>query len=323
MEAYAMPNLTMPSNLRAALKTDHTMLGVGVSFPSVEVAKKVALTGYEWAFLDAEHAPFTPMLLADMIHNISFHSQGKMIPVVRVPSHEPSFIGVALDAGAAGIVLPHSETKEQAQYLVNQCKFAPQGKRSYPPWSWIPGINSAVPDGQTIWGMSNEHIACIAQIESKLGVENAEDIIGLEGIDAVMIGIGDLRLDMGLPLDWFAKEPEFLAAVEKIESLARKYNKPVMGFAFPEMTEIWEDRIRKGYKMLVCAGDSYAMVYGLAQGGAGARESVAKIKATMSKEKEEAESKTISNGHANGYTEKVANGHSNGHANGNAVHTDA
>jgi 2-keto-3-deoxy-L-rhamnonate aldolase RhmA len=107
-----------------------------------------ALTGYEWAFLDAEHAPFTPMLLADMIHNISFHSQGKMIPVVRVPSHEPSFIGVALDAGAAGIVLPHSETREQAQYLVNNCKFAPQGKRSYPPWSWIPGINNAVPEGQ-------------------------------------------------------------------------------------------------------------------------------------------------------------------------------
>jgi len=49
--------------------------------------------------------------------------------------------------------------------------------------------------------VSNENIACIAQIESVLGVENAEDIISVEGIDGVMVGIGDLRLDMGLAFD--------------------------------------------------------------------------------------------------------------------------
>jgi hypothetical protein len=75
--------------------------------------------------------------------------------------------------------------------------------------------------------------------------------------------------------------------------------------------------------MLVCAGDSYAMVYGLAQGAAGARKSIADLHATMAKEKEEEEAKAKSNGNANGYTEKVANGHSNGYANGNTVHTDA
>jgi 4-hydroxy-2-oxoheptanedioate aldolase len=47
----------------------------------------------------------------------------------------------------------------------------------------------------------NDRVAVIAQIESVKGVENAEEIISAEGVDAVMIGIGDLRMDMGLPLD--------------------------------------------------------------------------------------------------------------------------
>lgn len=71
-----------------------------------------------------------------------------MIPVVRVPSQEPSFVTVALDAGAAGIVLPHTETREQAQGLIDMCKFPPQGHRSYPPWAWIPGVTDQAPEGQ-------------------------------------------------------------------------------------------------------------------------------------------------------------------------------
>jgi 4-hydroxy-2-oxoheptanedioate aldolase len=90
----------------------------------------------------------TPILMQNIIQALSFHSQGKTIPVVRVPSHEPSFISTALDAGAAGIVLPHTETREHAQHLVNECRFPPVGKRSYPPWSWVPGINDQAPEGQ-------------------------------------------------------------------------------------------------------------------------------------------------------------------------------
>lgn len=70
-----------------------------------------------------------------------------MIPVVRVPSHEPSFISTALDAGAAGIIMPHTESKEQVEELIGNCKFPPMGKRSYPPWSWIHGVNDGVLPG--------------------------------------------------------------------------------------------------------------------------------------------------------------------------------
>jgi 2-keto-3-deoxy-L-rhamnonate aldolase RhmA len=52
-----------------------------------------------------------------------------------------------LDAGAAGIILPHTETRQQVDELINNCRFPPEGKRSFPPWSWIPGVNNETPDG--------------------------------------------------------------------------------------------------------------------------------------------------------------------------------
>jgi hypothetical protein len=76
------------------------------------------------------------------------HHPGKTIPVFRVPSHDPSFISTALDAGATGIILPHTKTREHAQLLVNECRFPPYEKLSYPPWSWVPGINDQAPKGQ-------------------------------------------------------------------------------------------------------------------------------------------------------------------------------
>lgn len=243
------------------------------------------MTGFDWAFIDAEHAPFTPVLLANIINTISTASNSKTIPVVRVPAMEPSFISVALNAGAAGIVRPHTETREDALQLIEACRYPPLGKRSYGPWAWMPGVNDAVPQGKTLFDAHNESIACIAQIESRLGLQNMEDIISLEGIDAIMIGMGDLRLDMGLPLH-IGNEPEYVEAIQKLEGLAKKYNKPLMGFAFAEMKATMEERVRKGYKLLMVGADSLSLVYGLAMAGRTSRATIVQVQADMAKEGE-------------------------------------
>ncbi|CAG7846222.1 SubName: Full=Related to 2,4-dihydroxyhept-2-ene-1,7-dioic acid aldolase {ECO:0000313/EMBL:CCA68824.1} [Serendipita indica DSM 11827] len=224
------------------------------------------MTGFDWAFIDAEHAPFTPVLLANIINTISTASNSKTIPVVRVPAMEPSFISVALNAGAAGIVRPHTETREDALQLIEACRYPPLGKRSYGPWAWMPGVNDAVPQGKTLFDAHNESIACIAQIESRLGLQNMEDIISLEGIDAIMIGMGDLRLDMGLPLH-IGNEPEYVEAIQKLEATM-------------------EERVRKGYKLLMVGADSLSLVYGLAVAGRTSRATIVQVQADMAKEGE-------------------------------------
>ncbi|KAG9052079.1 hypothetical protein FS842_010531 [Serendipita sp. 407] len=117
---------------------------------------------------------------------------------------------------------------------------------------------------------------------------------------------------MNLPIKFDGDEPEYVAALDKLEGLARKYNKPLVGFAFPEMTDFFEDRVRRNYQLLMVAADSYTMTYGLAMAGGSSRARVAEIQATMAKEKEEAAQQTNGhNGHqSNGISSKVEKGES-------------
>ena len=68
------------------------------------------------------------------VQTISYHSEGRMLPIVRVPNHGHEWIAWALDAGAAGVIVPHTETVEQARAAVRAARFAPLGERSFPPF---------------------------------------------------------------------------------------------------------------------------------------------------------------------------------------------
>lgn len=62
-------------------------------------------------------------------------SEGAMHAVVRVPTHGHEWIAWALDAGAAGVLIPHTETVEQVKASVAAARFGPQGHRSFPPFA--------------------------------------------------------------------------------------------------------------------------------------------------------------------------------------------
>lgn len=68
------------------------------------------------------------------VQAINYHSEGRMFPIVRVPNHGHEWIAWALDAGAAGVIIPHTETVEQARAAVRAARFAPLGERSFPPF---------------------------------------------------------------------------------------------------------------------------------------------------------------------------------------------
>jgi 4-hydroxy-2-oxoheptanedioate aldolase len=53
------------------------------------------------------------MLLCSAIQAINFHSEGRTLVIVRVPKHDEISLTTALDAGAAGIVIPHCESAEE------------------------------------------------------------------------------------------------------------------------------------------------------------------------------------------------------------------
>ncbi len=89
MDQYNALHIRQSPNLRKAiadtLENDTVLFGCCVGIPSTEVCKIIAAATIDWAVFDAEHTPFSPTLLADMVRT---HLCIKLIPLIfTVASH--------------------------------------------------------------------------------------------------------------------------------------------------------------------------------------------------------------------------------------------
>jgi 2-keto-3-deoxy-L-rhamnonate aldolase RhmA len=128
-----------------------------------------------------EHTPLNPTLLVSLIRTIQYHSNGSMVPVVRIPGCSPELVPYALNAGAGGVIMPHIQNAKQAEELVRLARFPPMGDRSFPPAALINEQQNRTPKGQSTYDVWNNHAAVICQIEDLEGLENIEDICRVPG----------------------------------------------------------------------------------------------------------------------------------------------
>lgn len=188
-----------------------------ITTPAMYLMAKNA--GMNFIFFDNEHSVFNKTDL----HDLMLFGNNIGIPTfVRVNELSKREISQSLDSGATGIMVPMIETAEQAQLLVDYSKYPPIGKRGY-----AGGANTNYgPSGGHLENMINMNLntVTIAQIETQLGVENAESIISVEGIDAVIVGPVDLSISLGNVGN--IMHPEELKAIDHVVEMCKKYNKP-------------------------------------------------------------------------------------------------
>ena len=113
--------------------------------------------------------------------------------LVRVPSSDASQIGMALDAGADGIVVPHVTDATTAARVARAARFGPGGRGYAGSTRWAGFGTRSLPD---ILAASADTLV-IAQIEDPEAVEAAADIAATEGIDALFLGPADLSVGYG------------------------------------------------------------------------------------------------------------------------------
>jgi 2-dehydro-3-deoxyglucarate aldolase len=170
------------------LRSGELLIGTLISLPSPEVTELLASSGFDWLFIDAEHGAFNPQQVQSMLQ-----AAGQCPCVVRVPSGDEVWIKKALDIGSDGIIVPQVHTPEQARKIISYCKYSPQGSRGV-------GIGRAHHYGlgfEYYIKNANRHTAVILQAESRQAIENIDEIIALEGIDAILIGPYDLSASLG------------------------------------------------------------------------------------------------------------------------------
>jgi 2-keto-3-deoxy-L-rhamnonate aldolase RhmA len=161
---------------------------------TADIVYLVKESGFDGFYIDAEHGIFSLREISDL--SLSATSNG-LISWVRVPEACVSLVGPILDAGATGIIFPHVSDAQEAAKAVQMCKYPPLGKRSMAALSAASLYHKA--PAQTLKQERDDAVFVIAMIETALGVENAQGIANVPGVDALMMGPMDLSFELGVP----------------------------------------------------------------------------------------------------------------------------
>jgi 4-hydroxy-2-oxoheptanedioate aldolase len=168
--------------------------------------------GVDYVCVDQQHGVVD---YQDMVGMMRAAEAAGSVPMTRIPGNQAWLIGKALDAGAQGVVVPLVSTPEEAAAAVAACRYPPDGVRSFGP------IRSSVTMGARDVGTLGGDVLCFVMIETRAGVENAERIAAVPGLDGIYTGPADLALGLGLAPDLDKAEPEHVAAVERILGACR------------------------------------------------------------------------------------------------------
>ena len=217
-----------------------------LEFNTTGIARIAAEAGSEFAVFDMEHTGWS----METIRMLMASSVGAdIVPMVRVPALQNHFISRILDVGAMGVVVPFVSNEEQAREIVTYAKYPPEGQRGVA----FGVAHDSYRTGNLVTKMhrANEESMLIAQIENANGVEHADQIAAVEGIDALWIGQFDLSTSLGIPgrLD----HRFFSEATQQVVEACRRHGKvAVLGATDPQ---VLSSGPIDGFRMLVYLTD--------------------------------------------------------------------
>jgi 4-hydroxy-2-oxoheptanedioate aldolase len=220
---------------REKLEQGQLALGVGIRMTrSVEIAKAMAVAGFDWLFLDMEHG----VMSLEACAQISTAALDAAIaPIARVPNGEYSIATRALDNGALGIVMPHVDSAAEARELVDRLKYPPVGHRSMGGIGPHYGLRS-VSTGEAAQALNAANLT-VVMLETPTAIANADEIAAVPGVDVLLIGSNDLCAEMGIPGDFGSER--LTDAYRRTIAACRKHDK------FPGMAGIYNEAIMPRY----------------------------------------------------------------------------
>jgi 4-hydroxy-2-oxoheptanedioate aldolase len=217
-------------------------------------AETMAHQGWDSLTIDLQHGVVDYPQMVTMLQAISTTNT---VPVVRVPWLEPGILMKALDAGAYGVICPMVNTREDAQKLVAYTHYAPRGTRSFGP------VRALLYGGADYPQHANDTIVSFAMIETAAALDNLDDILSVEGLDAIYIGPSDLSLALGCTPTFDDLDPKAAQAVDHI--LARAKAHGVVAGIHNGSPEAALKRIAKGFQFTTVSSDARLMAAGAQQ----------------------------------------------------------
>ncbi|WP_345580746.1 HpcH/HpaI aldolase family protein [Streptomyces prasinosporus] len=200
----------------ARLRRREPLVGYWISLDSPVAVERIAGLGYDYVGVDGQHGVVhQPGWQAAML---AVDARGRSAGVIRVPSPDPVAVGVALDAGARGVIVPMVEDAGQARAVARACRHHPVGTRS------LGGPVRAELRMGSVPAEVDDRVACIVMIETASALSDLDAICATEGVDAVYVGPADLSAALGAR--WFgdpAAAGALEAALRTVTGTARRH----------------------------------------------------------------------------------------------------
>ena len=193
-------------------------------FRSVEILSVARHAGFDFLVADMEHGAVS---LADAAALCVMGLEAGYPVHVRVPGARCDDLSRVVDCGAAGLIVPHLDSVDEARHVVARVRFPPLGSRSIPPPVAISGFRPLPP--RELVTQAEAALDVAVMIESKAGLAAVRDIAAIDGIDAILIGANDLAQSLGHLGD--LAHPDMQAAFRTIAAAAADHGRAfgVMG----------------------------------------------------------------------------------------------
>jgi 4-hydroxy-2-oxoheptanedioate aldolase len=221
-------------------------LGTFIQVSDPAACEAISVAPFDFFCIDAEHSALGRREVESMVRALTV---GATPCLVRTADHSYTQIAGALDAGAAGVLVPRVESVAQADAVVHAARFPPRGGRGLGP-ARATGYGRTIPE---YVAMADDHVVVGVQIESKAAIGQLESIARVPGIDLLLVGPGDLSISYGLKPD----APELRELVS--ESLQRiRASKRLAGVfcASASSAQTWA---AAGADLLIVSSDLAAM----------------------------------------------------------------
>ncbi|MFP3950532.1 MAG: HpcH/HpaI aldolase family protein [Candidatus Bathyarchaeia archaeon] len=152
-----------------------------------------------------------------------------IVPILRI-DNDPDVIRKALEIGAGGILIPHINTAEEVEGIVEAAKFPPVGSRGTGSLCFSARWGTERISEWMAW--SNEELLIGVMIEDYRAVPHLDEIMAVEGLDYVLFGPGDYSVSIGLPGQM--THPKVMEALQRTIDAANRHGKYVMkGVGYP------------------------------------------------------------------------------------------
>jgi 2-keto-3-deoxy-L-rhamnonate aldolase RhmA len=234
-------------SIKEALRKGKVVVGTMiVQERTPAIVQLFAEFGLDYMFIDMEHGSYSIETAADLIQVARLAG---ITPLVRVGETQYHLYARILDAGAQGIMTPRVETVEQVRNIIQYTKYPPLGQRGLS--RLAAHANYREVDVVNFVQQANQNLLNIIQIESRLAAENIEDLISVPGVDAVIVGMDDLSLSLGVAGN--TRHPLAEKMLEHIVTSCQKKGLP-WGLHIPDVERL-QTWIKRGMQLVTYSSD--------------------------------------------------------------------